>query len=507
MRKLVIARRASQAFFLCLFIYILWSTTYPLKGLFPTKTFFHTNPLIMIFTSVSERLLLAGLIFALVMLVLTLVVGRFYCGWICPLGTMIDWTGALRKKKPHPGDRVNRWIRKGKFLTLAVIAGFSLAGIQAAWILDPMVITARFVSLFLIPTITLLLNKVFVILIRDLGFYGRVQDVYHGLRSSLLGIEPHYFSSSPVIFLFFLLVISSALFISRLWCRAVCPLGGLYAVVSRFSFMSRVVGDCVGCHTCVPLCRTGAIMDGRSYAKGECILCMDCVYACPPGVTKFALPAVGRRADKGTLSRAEKENGVSRKNFIFLMLGSFLAMGFNWPERDRATGAVIRPPGSLKEDEFLSRCIRCGNCMKVCPTNGLQPTVLQTGLEGIWTPHLVPEIGYCEYKCTLCGEVCPTGAIPQIDLWKKKRTKLGTAKVDRSLCVAWSKNWHCVVCEEHCPVYDKAIRVKEELVDGVIIKKPYVLPDLCVGCGICQAKCPVRPVRAIKVSPEGADRT
>jgi ferredoxin len=144
--------------------------------------------------------------------------------------------------------------------------------------------------------------------------------------------------------------------------------------------------------------------------------------------------------------------------------------------------------------------------MKVCPTNGLQPTMLETGVEGIWTPHLVPEIGQCEYSCTLCGNVCPTGAITKITPKQKETVKLGTAKVDRSICIAWAYNQECLVCEEHCPISDKAIKIVEEVVMGNVVKKPVVDPNLCVGCGICQNKCPVRPVRAIKVSPKGADR-
>ena len=144
--------------------------------------------------------------------------------------------------------------------------------------------------------------------------------------------------------------------------------------------------------------------------------------------------------------------------------------------------------------------------MKVCPTNGLQPAMLETGLTGIWTPHLVPEIGYCEYKCVLCGNVCPTGAITKVSPEKKLDVKLGTAKVDRTKCIAWAYGQECVVCEEHCPVSEKAIKIVEEVMHGRLVKKPVVDPELCVGCGICQNKCPVRPVRAIRVLPEGADR-
>jgi MauM/NapG family ferredoxin protein len=504
MKKLIVARRLSQTFFFLLFVYILWSTTYPLKGLLPPETFFRTNPLIMIITSVSERLLLPGLIFALVMLVLTLILGRFYCGWVCPLGTMIDWTGALKKNKIKPKDEANSKIRKIKFVILGAISIFALFGTQAAWILDPMVITARFVSLNLIPTVTLLLDKLFIFLVRGLNLYGPVHDLYRALKSTALGVRVHYFSSSLIIFLFFIIVISTALAVSRFWCRAICPLGGLYAFTARFALLRRVVGKCIQCGQCYRTCRTGAIQNDISYVKGECILCMDCVYICPEKVTKFEFPATAPESPEN-----KGRQGISRKDFVFLLLSSFFALGFKWrlgKKKEPRIGNVIRPPAALKECDFLDRCVRCGNCMKVCPTNGLQPTMLQSGLEGIWTPHLVPEIGYCEYQCTLCGHVCPTGAIDRISLDKKLKTKLGVAKVDRSTCIAWANRQECLVCEEHCPVSNKAIKTVEERTVRGVIKKPVVDPNLCVGCGICQTKCPVRPERAIKVSPKDADR-
>jgi MauM/NapG family ferredoxin protein len=188
------------------------------------------------------------------------------------------------------------------------------------------------------------------------------------------------------------------------------------------------------------------------------------------------------------------------------MLSSFFTMGAAFRRRGAPAfaGAVIRPPAALKEEEFVNRCIRCGNCMKVCITNGLQPVMFQAGPGGLWTPQLVPEAGYCEYKCVLCGKTCPTGAIPAISQQEKATVRLGLARIDRSTCLPWAGNTECLVCQEHCPVSEKAIRL-DTYAGGPA--RPYVDERLCVGCGICQNKCPVRPARAIRVSPEKADRT
>lgn len=505
--KLIIIRRFSQAFFLALFIYILWSTTYPLRGLLPPGTFFKINPYIMMLTSLSQRVLIPGIIIGIAMLALTLVFGRFYCGWICPLGTLIDYAGAFRRKKRTPSAVVNSRLRKGKFIALGITAILAAAGVQAAWVLDPMVVAARFVSLNLIPTATLLLNDLFIFLMRDMGLYQPLQGIYQSLKSSVLGVKVVFFSNAGAILALTLGICLASLFISRIWCRMLCPLGATYALAAKAALLSRANRGCSACGLCKSSCRMGAIKDDMSYVKSECILCMDCVYECPGNITNFSFSGLTRK-NEGT-SKVSSGN-MTRTQFLLLMFASLSSMAFRW--RGGSSGSasfksgVIRPPAALKEPDFFDRCIRCGNCMKVCPTNGLQPVMLESGLSGLWTPHLVPEIGYCEYNCTLCGTVCPTEAIKKLSLAEKHMIKLGTAVVDRSTCIAWAGNQQCIVCEEHCPVPMKAIKVDTITVNGSIVKRPVVDKSLCVGCGICQTKCPVRPVRAIKVSPEGAYR-
>jgi polyferredoxin len=503
-RKLVVARRISQTVFLAGFIYILWSTTFPLRGALPPGTFFRFDPLITYFTSISERVpLVTGLLLSSLMVVLTLVLGRFFCGWVCPLGTMIDISGSARKHAPRLTDRQNEVIRKPKFLILFVIACAAVFGVQIAWILDPMVIMGRFVSLNLIPAVTLVVDRTFIYALRLTDMHQPLYDIYRGLRSGFLGVKVAYFANSGIIFLMFLFIILTALAVPRFWCRLVCPLGAFYALLARHALLRRVVEKCVSCGRCAPRCRTGAIAgDPKEYASGECILCMDCVYECPGGRTAFRWKTSGTEQSSG-------DRGITRKHFLFLVGGALMSLGAGRRRRGRpgsADSPVVRPPYPLKESEFVDRCIRCGNCMKVCPTNGLQPVMLEAGLQAVWTPRLVPEIGYCEYYCTLCGNVCPTGAIVSLPRTEKIHKKLGIARVHRNICIAWRDNAECIVCEEHCPVQEKAIKVDVITVDGREVKRPVVDPSLCVGCGICQNKCPVRPERAIRVSPVRAEK-
>lgn len=150
--------------------------------------------------------------------------------------------------------------------------------------------------------------------------------------------------------------------------------------------------------------------------------------------------------------------------------------------------------------------------MKVCITNGLQPTFLEAGLEGIWSPLLIPKIGYCEYRCTLCGQVCPTGAIKKLDLKEKAKIKIGLAMIDKSRCLPYAHATPCIVCEEVCPTPKKAVWFDRVSVKGrngkeKTIQQPRVDLELCIGCGICEAKCPVIDRPAIYVTSIGESRS
>lgn len=172
---------------------------------------------------------------------------------------------------------------------------------------------------------------------------------------------------------------------------------------------------------------------------------------------------------------------------------------------------LIRPPGSSAEDEFLGKCIRCGECMKVCPANAIQPAFLEGGVTGLWTPVLKMKLGYCEYECNLCSQVCPTQAIQLMPLERKQQIRIGTAFFDRNRCLPWASARTCIVCEEHCPTPKKAIWFQEVDVvtpDGTLtrVKQPHVNPELCIGCGVCENKCPISDQRGVYVTSVGETR-
>jgi MauM/NapG family ferredoxin protein len=211
----------------------------------------------------------------------------------------------------------------------------------------------------------------------------------------------------------------------------------------------------------------------------------------------------------------ESRMDLGRRNVIaagIAGLGGGLLVKANPLSGDRNFNPeLVRPPGSLTETEFLDKCVRCGECMKVCPTNVIQPIMLEAGLEGLWSPVVKTQIGYCEYKCNMCTQVCPTEAIRKLSLEEKQKVRIGLASVDKGRCLPYAYGRLCQVCYEHCPLPTKAIRLEETTIKtasgtSLTVKQPYVNAELCIGCGICQNMCPVSGQAAIRVTSVGESR-
>jgi len=160
---------------------------------------------------------------------------------------------------------------------------------------------------------------------------------------------------------------------------------------------------------------------------------------------------------------------------------------------------------------MLGLCSRCGQCMKVCPTNVIQPAIAEGGLGGFFTPRMDYQAGQCEWSCNECGKVCPTGAIRPLALAVKRKTVIGRAYIDQNRCIPWADGLTCLVCQELCPVAPKAIAIDTAVATTpkgakVRLGRPRVIAERCIGCGVCEHVCPVPHESAIAVYAVGAER-
>lgn len=250
----------------------------------------------------------------------------------------------------------------------------------------------------------------------------------------------------------------------------------------------------------------------------ECVACEICVRVCPTKAVSFAL---GRPALWTSGAAWEKTATPGRRGFLLASLaglwsGALALSGLRSPHAatqvggqatSETTGLVlptylIRPPGALPENDFLARCLRCGECMKACPTNTLQPILLDSGFSGAFSPTILPLRGPCEPLCNVCGQVCPTGALRSISVEEKTSVKIGTARVLRHKCLAWEHKKQCLVCDETCPYGAIELRKVPDNPVGV----PFVILERCAGCGFCEHHCPVANQRAIVIEPMAAMR-
>jgi len=569
--KIVQARRISQIFFFLLFIWFCIVSTVGGKAWqirdWPVNWFLQLDPLVAIGTTLTTHTLYASFLWALPVVILTIVFGRFFCSWVCPFGSLHHFVGFFgnRNKPTSQKIQLNKYRKAQSIKYLVLIAFLAMAAFPSigaslqTGLLDPIPLISRSFNLLLLP-----------VLDRPVNFVSATARFYEG---------------AWLIFAVFLSAILLNLVIPRFYCRFICPLGALFAILSRFAIwrIGKNQSPCSDCKLCERNCEGGCEPAG-SIRISECVLCFNCLDDCRDDVISYQT--------RPSLAGEVTSPDVSRRGFVLSLVGGVFAvpvlrlgnkLGRNWHHK------VIRPPGTLAEEDFLKRCIKCGQCMRICPTNVIQPGGIEGGLENLWTPVLNNRIGSsgCQLNCVACGQVCPTSAIRPISLDEKLGIgkfaeagpiKLGTAFIDRSRCLPWAFGLPCIVCEENCPVSPKAIYTREyfntvrgsvmtvKQVKGKIIEtaestmtadkfatgdyycgfgsekrakivansensieisenfekpptegdtiaiqvrlqRPYIDIEKCIGCGICEHECPVSGRKAVRVSAEGETRS
>lgn len=455
------------------------------KEFLPAESLLAIDPLVSLSTALAAGSWVWSLTCAAIILLVCVLVPRGFCGYVCPLGTLIDlfdWALGRRVSLFRvSGD--GWWVHLKYYLLagtlVAALCGVLLSGFVAA-----------------IPVVT-----------RGMMFLlGPLQiGSLRGWHQAPTWNSGHYLS----VVLFFV-VLGLGLLRPRFWCRYVCPSGAVFSLGNLLRLSERKVeASCIHCNKCVEICPFDAIKPDFTTRTADCTLCQTCAGVCPQGSIKFV-----ERWNSVQLKPAEDpptgETAWGRRSFLAWSAGlvSAASGGTVAAMFTKAYGArlgeetvrlPVRPPGSVPERAFLQMCIRCGECFKVCPNSVLQPLGFEQGLEGLWTPAVAADWAGCEAACNACGQVCPTGAIRELPMDEKRAARMGLAVVNTKTCLPYVLEGECQLCVDECKSagYDAiefmqvgtAVDEFGRPIEGSGYLAPVVLADKCVGCGLCQTRC------------------
>ena len=406
-----------------------------------------------------------------IVLALTILFGRIYCSTICPLGVMQDGIShmsvlakrARKNRRPFRYRKELKWLRYGIWLLFVLALVF---GLQSA-----------------------------VAVLAPYSAYGRIV-------SSIMHFQPGAVLIAAVATL--LLTGILAWFTGREYCNVICPVGTTLSFFSRFAIFRPVIDGqkCKNCKVCENNCKAGCIdIANHKIDYSRCVDCFDCIGNC-----KFDALHLKNYYKKSSLRTAEEGSSSVNPRRAFIAGAAMgltaVAPGAQNKKKDGGYAAVedklaleretpLTPPGSASIKDFYRRCTACQLCIAACPNGVLRPS---SSLEHLMQPEIGFEKGYCRPECTKCSEVCPSGAIIAITREEKTQYHVGSASIDRGLCVA-EQGTKCGNCASHCPT--GAIQMVQSP-DGYMV--PSVDAAVCIGCGACENLCPSRPVSAITVN-------
>jgi len=437
---------------------------------------------------------------------LTILFGRIYCSVICPLGVfqdIISWFTKRGKKK----NRKRRWFKYAKPLT---ILRYSLLGICVLFLI------------FGITTPLLLLDpysnfgRITVNLFRPVFMEGNNLLNWIALK---LHIYHFYYITIHTVTLWSLAISVVVLFVvgimaflrGRLFCNTICPVGTLLGLFSRFSLFRIELDDskCNSCGLCSNACKSQCINSKEKQVDhSRCVACFNCLDRCKSDgvVYRFAFnrspqPVLSKSPSAPVITHRTHEIGMTRRSFLITStaIAATLPIIPAWAKPDKEIDATkllpVTPPGSQSLSHFKTHCTACHLCVTHCPQQILTPAGFNYGIDYAFKPHMVfYEMAYCNYECTICTEICPTGAIHKLAKEEKKVTQVGIAHFNKDRCIVATEQTSCGACSEHCPT--QAVRMEDYMGTLTI---PHVHDELCIGCGGCESICPARPIKAIIV--------
>lgn len=430
----------------------------------------------------------------------TLLFGRWYCAFLCPLGTLQDIIFLIKPKKQKKYTAAVPLLR-GLILLGTVFLGTIGLMAVAGW-LDPWSIFSR-------------LSR------HSPGVFPGPNPVQETSPVALLPVLV------PLVIL--IVILGLSFFSSRWFCGNLCPVGTLLGLLNKRALFHITLNEtnCIRCGRCTTVCRASCV-DGvhKWLDASRCTYCFACIVQCPVEALRYERRGSGKDTSITTKgpspaveSSNQKEEGfplvslggkggktppvLTRADFLQRSLGLLGVMGAALLLRKPIEGLAaipegamvpIIPPGAQSVRHLREHCTACGLCMEVCPVQIIQPSLGKLGVGGIFIPQLDYGVSYCQYECKRCSEVCPTGALQKINLPEKKRIKIGDATLLRERCIVIKNKTRCGACAEHCPT--GAVHM---MIGSTGLPEPVFSSSICIGCGACHHVCPPEP-KAITVS-------
>jgi polyferredoxin len=429
----------------------------------------------------------------LVILLLTLITGRTYCSFLCPLGIGQDLNsrigGRIKKKFRRYGYKKPFTILRYSFLAVTLVITM-VWGIYMITLLDPYSIFARFMTYFAKPVVIVINNYAAAIL-------GKF-DIYTLSNIPVRGF-PLIVYSIPAAF--FLLIGGLSLTKGRLYCNMICPVGTFLGLISKISLFRIKFNEtaCTRCGRCAMRCKSSCI----DFLKADvdisrCVSCFNCIHTCQDKAISYGIVNIKRKVHETDESKRRIIAGSLLLLFGMSRVSNAQDKIAPKPKKDSTVKenrtCPVCPPGGISIADFNKDCIACSLCINACPNSVLQPAYKQYGIAGIMQPVMDYHKSFCTYNCTKCTEICPTNALHPLMLEAKKLTQLGKAKFIKDNCIVKTEKTACGACSEACPT--KACHMIAYEGNLVI---PEVTEDICIGCGHCEFACPAAPYKAIFV--------